>query len=63
MSTAKKHDLDMSKEMILNTKYLKEGDYLLEDRGFLDILTFRKLVEKNKYDYPFEEKYGNIQGC
>ena len=46
MSTAKKHDLDMSKEMILNTKYLKEGDYLLEDRGFLDILTFRKLVEK-----------------
>ena len=46
MSTAKKHDFDMSKEMILNTKYLKEGDYLLEDRGFLDILTFRKLVEK-----------------
>ncbi len=46
MSTAKTHDLDMSKEMIINTKYLKEGDYLLEDRGFLDILTFRKLVEK-----------------
>lgn len=46
MSTAKAHDLDMSKEMIINTKYLKEGDYLLEDRGFLDILTFRKLVGK-----------------
>lgn len=46
MSTAKTHDLDMSKEMIINTKYLKEGDYLLEDRGFLDILTFRKLVRK-----------------
>lgn len=46
MSTAKTHDLDMSKEMIINTKYLKEGDYLLEDRGFLDILTFRKLVGK-----------------
>ena len=46
MSTAKNHDLDMSKEMIINTKYLKEGDYLLEDRGFLDILTFRKLVGK-----------------
>lgn len=46
MSTAKAHDLDMSKEMILKTKYLKEGDYLLKDRGFLDISTFRELVKK-----------------
>ena len=34
MSTAKTHDLDMSKEMITNTSYIKEGDYLLEDSGF-----------------------------
>ncbi len=46
MSTAKTHDLEMSDEMILNSEYLKEGDYLLKDRGFLDIEIFRKLIKK-----------------
>ncbi len=46
MSTAKKHDLEMSDEMILNSEYLKEGDYLLKDRGFLDIEIFRKLIKR-----------------
>lgn len=46
MSTAKEHDFIMSKNMILDSKNLKKGDYLLEDRGFLDIETFRKLVKK-----------------
>ena len=43
MSTAKEHDLNMSKDMILNTEYLKPGDYLLEDRGFIDIDLFKEL--------------------
>lgn len=46
MSTAKEHDFSMSKDSILNSKYLKEGDYLLEDRGFLDIDQFKKLNKK-----------------
>lgn len=46
MSTAKEHDFNMSKEMILKSTYLKEGDYLLEDRGFLDIDHFKKLNKK-----------------
>lgn len=46
MSTAKEHDFAMSKNMIINSKYLKEGDYLLEDRGFLDIELFRELNMK-----------------
>lgn len=47
MSTAKDHDFQMSKDMITNSKYLKPGDYLLEDRGFLDIDLFKEL-NKNK---------------
>ena len=46
MSTAKTHDFNMSKDMILNSSYLKEGDYLLEDRGFLDIDLFKELNRK-----------------
>lgn len=47
MDTAKTHDLDMSKETLLNSKYLKPEDYLLMDRGFLDIKTFKKLTKKD----------------
>ena len=46
MSTAKTHDLTMSKDMILNSEYLKSGDYLLMDRGFLDIDFFKELTKK-----------------
>ena len=46
MSTAKEHDLEMSKAMIKNSSYLKKGDYLLEDRGFIDLELFRYLNEK-----------------
>lgn len=46
MSTAKDHDFQMSKDMVSNSKYLKEGDYLLEDRGFLDIDLFKELNKK-----------------
>lgn len=46
ISTAKEHDFNMSKDMVLNSAYLKEGDYLLEDRGFLDIEMFKKLNKK-----------------
>lgn len=46
MSTAKDHDFQMSKDMVSNSKYLKKGDYLLEDRGFLDIDLFKELNKK-----------------
>lgn len=46
MSTAKTHDFTMIENMILNSNYLKEGDYLLMDRGFLDIDFFKKLTKK-----------------
>lgn len=46
MSTAKTNDFEMSKEMIKNSKYLKAGDYLLEDRGFLDIQMIKYLHKK-----------------
>lgn len=46
MSTAKDHDFKMSKDMVSNSEYLKAGDYLLEDRGFLDIEFFREINNK-----------------
>lgn len=46
MNTAKPHDLKMSKDMILKSEYLKPGDDLIEDRGFLDIKMIRKLFKK-----------------
>ena len=49
MSTAKDHDFKMSKDMIEKSKYLKKGDYLLEDRGFLDIDLFKELDKKGIY--------------
>lgn len=49
MSTAKTHDFEMSKEMIKNTDFLKKGDYLLEDRGFLDISMVRQLNKKGVF--------------
>ena len=33
----------------MNTEYLKKGDYLLEDRGFLDILILRHLHNKGVF--------------
>lgn len=49
MSTAKDHDFDMSVNMIKETSYLKSGDFLLEDRGFLDIELFKFLNNKGVY--------------
>lgn len=46
METAKTSDFKMTEEMILNSSYLKKGDYLLEDRGFLDISLLIKLNKK-----------------
>lgn len=46
MDTASTHDFTMTKNVILKSEYLKAGDYLLEDRGFLDIELFRKLDKK-----------------
>ncbi len=46
MSTASDHDCKMSEDHILNSPYIKPGDYLLKDRGFLDINNFIKLNKK-----------------
>lgn len=46
MSTINVHDQLASSKMILNSKHLKKDDILLQDRGFIDLKTFRKLVEK-----------------
>ena len=40
------HDMGLSREMILSSKHLKAGDILLEDRGFIDIESFRELSSK-----------------
>lgn len=49
MDTAKTNDFKMTKEFILNTPYLKKGDYLLEDRGFIDLETIINLNKKGLY--------------
>lgn len=49
MSTAKDHDFTMSEDMIRNTTYLKSSDYLLEDRGFIDINLFKYLNKKGVF--------------
>mgnify|MGYP004468056821 FL=1 len=49
MDTAKTNDFKMTKEFILNTPYLKKGDYLLEDRGFIDLETIIGLNKKELY--------------
>ena len=46
MNTAKIHDLEMSRDFVLNSETLKENDYLLMDRGFLDIDFFKELNKK-----------------
>lgn len=46
MNTAKPHDLKMSKNMILDSEYLKPGDDLIEDRGFLDIEIIREILKE-----------------
>lgn len=46
MNTAKTHDLEMSRDFVLNSENLKENDYLLMDRGFLDIDFFKELNKK-----------------
>ena len=49
MDTAKTNDFKMTKEFILNTPYLKKGDYLLEDRGFIDLEAIINLNKKGLY--------------
>ena len=39
----------MSRNVLLESDYLKPGDYLLIDRGFLDIELFKELNKKGIY--------------
>ncbi|MGN0993225.1 MAG: transposase [Bacilli bacterium] len=49
MSTARDHDFGMSEDMIRNSSHLKFGDFLLEDRGFIDIELFKFLNKKGVF--------------
>lgn len=49
MSTAREHDFGMSEGMIRNSSHLKSGDFLLEDRGFIDIELFKFLNKKGVF--------------
>lgn len=46
MSTAKDHDVNMIDEMLRNSKYFKSDDFVMLDRGFLDIELFKSLTKK-----------------
>lgn len=60
MSTAKDHDFKMSKDMLLKNDYLKEKDFLLEDRGFLDLDFFKEMAKRYVYNNSNKKEYGNI---
>lgn len=46
MSTAKDHDVNMIDEMLRNSNYFKSDDFVMLDRGFLDIELFKSLTKK-----------------
>lgn len=46
----KTHDLKLTKDMILNSKVLKSGDILIEDRGFISRNILNKLKTDKKVD-------------
>lgn len=50
--TISEHDLELSKEMLMNTKCLRSGDILINDRGFLsrELVNFLK-VERQVDSY------------
>jgi len=44
------HDLTLCHELLMTSPYLKPGDMVIEDRGFLDGKTISKLKKKRKVD-------------
>ena len=44
------HDQTLCKELLMTSPYLKPGDMVIEDRGFLDGETITKLKKKRKID-------------
>jgi hypothetical protein len=48
--TIKEHDLELSREMILNSPMLKPGDILINDRGFLSRDTMNELKTRREVD-------------
>jgi hypothetical protein len=48
--TMKTHDLELSREMILNSPMLKPGDSLIEDRGFLSREVLNELKTRRGVD-------------
>ncbi len=48
--TASVHDLELSKDILLNSSCLKEGDILIMDRGFISREMMKYLKEQRKVD-------------
>ncbi|QIB28099.1 transposase [Caloranaerobacter azorensis] len=46
----KTHDLELCKDLILKSKVLKEGDILINDRGFISREIINKLKKERKVD-------------
>jgi len=46
----KQHDLELSREMVLNSKMLKPGDILINDRGFISRDLMNQLKNERKVD-------------
>ena len=44
------HDLTLCKELLMTSPYLKPGDMVIEDRGFLDGETISQLKKKRRVD-------------
>ena len=50
IGSIKQHDLELSREMILNCKMLKPGDILINDRGFISRELLNQLKRDRKVD-------------
>ncbi len=44
------HDLTLCNELLMTSPYLKAGDMVIEDKGFLDCETITKLKKERKVD-------------
>jgi hypothetical protein len=57
------HDLGLSKELVMNSENLKEGDILIQDRGFIsrEVLNYLKTSRKVDVYMPVKKNMGIYQ--
>ncbi|WP_073194348.1 hypothetical protein [Caloranaerobacter azorensis] len=61
IGSMKIHDLELCRDLILKSKVLKEGDILINDRGFISREIVNKLKKESRCICTSKEKYGYIQ--